>query len=318
MDELIEGLVEAAAPLRLDVYIAEQLGLLSRSQLKSRCLSVSVNGRPAKLSRLVQAADTYRLSLAALPDTSLVAEDLPLEILYEDDQIVVVNKAQGMVTHPAHGNWSGTLANALLSRLALSGAGQPARGGIVHRLDKDTSGVLIAAKTAAAQEFLSAQFRARSTGKYYLALVAGCPKASRGRIDNWLARDPADRKKFAVAAEGTGKRAVSQYLVLESAAGCSLLLLKPATGRTHQLRVHCRALGCPILGDPVYGTASRQFSGLSLLLHAAELHIVLPGSKTPKVFRAALPPHFMEALRRFGLSQPPEALPYDSFQIFAN
>jgi len=314
VDELIQGQVDIGAPIRLDVYIADHLGLLTRSQLKARSLEILVNGKCVKLSRQVQQADSYRIRLAALPDTSLVAEDLPLEILYEDDQTLVVNKAQGMVTHPAHGNWHGTLANALLGRmLAGQDSDQPARAGIVHRLDKDTSGVLIAAKTAAAQEFLSAQFRVRSTSKFYLAVVSGCPPAEAGRIDNWLARDTADRKRFALAPSGVGKRAVSDYLVLESKNGCSLLLLKPASGRTHQLRVHCRALGCPIVGDPIYGQALRQFPTATLLLHAAELRIVLPGTSVPSVFRAPLPEHFSAALRRLGLALPPSPLPYNRF-----
>jgi len=303
--ELLSGTVDSELPVRLDVYIAETLKLLSRSQLKSRCMTAAVNGRSVKLSRIIQSGDQYRIELMALAETSLVAEQLPLDIIYEDSAVIVVNKAQGMVTHPAHGNWRGTLANALLGRQSQGDqANAPQRAGIVHRLDKDTSGVIIAARNAPAQDFLAAQFRDRSTVKYYLAIVSGQAPAVQGRVDDWLARDPRERKRFAPAAEGSGKRAVSDYQVLASAAGCSLLLLRPRTGRTHQLRVHCLKLGCPILGDPIYGRPGRLLPGASLMLHAAQLSIRLPAEELLRRFEAPLPEHFLRALARLKLPVP--------------
>jgi len=301
-----EGIIGDGGPVRLDRYLADGLGLLTRSQLKARLVSASVNGKQVKASRLVKAGDRFRVELADEPDRSERAEDLPLSILYRDDEVVVVDKAQGMVTHPAHGNWSGTLANGLLGlagREAGAPGGQaPARAGIVHRLDKDTSGVIIAARSARAQEALAAQFRDRSTVKLYLAVVTGSPPAPTGRLDTWLARDPRDRKRFAVSPEGSGKRAVTDWKLLGRSGNHCLLALRPRTGRTHQLRVHCRHLGCPILGDPVYGRRDARFPEATLMLHARELRIRLPGEDEPRTFIAPLPERFMEILAKLGIS----------------
>ncbi len=301
----LEGLVRGEGERRLDRYIADELGSLSRSQLKQRCLSVRVNGRDAKLSRLVKPGDSFALALKDEEAAGDAAEELELAILYEDASVIVLNKAQGMVTHPAHGNWRGTLANGLLGLFKAqreAGAAQslaepPARAGIVHRLDKDTSGVIIAAKTAAAQEYLAAQFRDRSTAKIYLAICQGVPSAASGRIDTWLARDPRERKRFCVSADGNGKRALSEYRLLGSSGGYALLALRPRTGRTHQLRVHCRQLGCPILGDPIYGKKDKRFPEATLMLHARELAITLPGEPIARVFSAPIPEHFLRMLR---------------------
>ncbi|MBN1519630.1 MAG: RluA family pseudouridine synthase [Spirochaetales bacterium] len=298
----IEGRVDADGPMRLDRYIADVAGILTRSQLKARLEDARVNGKAAKLSREVKANDRYELSLRDEEDRADLAEDIDLSVLFENDSVIVVDKAQGMVTHPAHGNWSGTLANALLGRLTrAAGTDAPARAGIVHRLDKDTSGVIIAAKTAAAQEFLAAQFRARSTVKVYLAVVQGSPPADTGRLDTQLARDPRDRKRFAVSPEGTGKRALTEWRVLARSAGYTLLALRLYTGRTHQLRVHCRHIGCPILGDPVYGRKDARFPDATLMLHARELRIVLPGEADSRRFLAPVPDRFAEVLRRVGM-----------------
>ncbi len=301
----LEGVVEAGEGIRLDRYLSETLGALSRSQLKARSGDICVNGKPAKLSRIVERGDRYRVVLADQDSHEEGAEDLPLTVLHEDSTVIVLDKAQGMVTHPAHGNWHGTVANGLLGRFrgnAPLEGGAPARAGIVHRLDKDTSGVLIAAKTAEAQEFLCAQFRARSTRKLYLAVVQGCPAAMEGRLDTWMGRDPRDRKRFCVSEEGTGKHAVTDWKLLGSAAGYALLLLSPKTGRTHQLRVHCRHLGYPIVGDPVYGRKDKRFPEATLMLHARELRIILPGKAEPSRFVAALPERFRTMLAALGLA----------------
>ncbi|HPE90077.1 MAG TPA: RluA family pseudouridine synthase [Spirochaetia bacterium] len=299
----IRGRVEAVGPLRFDRYASEELKMLTRSQLKARFVSLSVNGKDAKLSRPVEAGDEYALELLDEEDRSSASapEDIPLSVIYEDDRVVVVDKPQGMVVHPAHGNWSGTLANALLGRFAAEGLAAPARAGIVHRLDKDTSGVLIVGKSAAAQEALAAQFRARSTVKTYLAIVKRGPSADTGRLEGWLARDPRDRKRFAPSPEGVGKRALTEWTVLARAGGYAALALGLRTGRTHQLRVHCKALGCPILGDPIYGEADRRFPGATLMLHAWELRIRLPGDDERSAFRSPAPERFEAIAAALGL-----------------
>ncbi len=299
----LEGLVRGEGDMRLDRYIADELGSLSRSQLKQRSLSVRVNGREAKLSRLVKPGDAFSVVLKDEEDAREAAEELELDILYQDAGVIVLNKAQGMVTHPAHGNWRGTLANGLLGlfKAQREADDPPARAGIVHRLDKDTSGVIIAAKTAAAQEFLAAQFRDRTARKLYLAICQGAPAAASGRVDTWLARDPRDRKRFCVSAEGSGKHALSEYRLLGVAGGYALLALRPRTGRTHQLRVHCRQLGCPILGDPIYGKKDKRFPEATLMLHARELKIALPGEAEARVFFAPIPEHFLRMLRLLSL-----------------
>lgn len=311
------GTVEAEGSLRLDRYLSEVAGLLSRSQLKSRVEAAFVNGKAAKLSKQVADGDRFVVRVKEEEGGATVAQELPLVVLYEDDEVVVVDKAQGMVTHPAHGNWSGTLANGLLWRMRARGAAAadpgdggpsqgapPARAGIVHRLDKDTSGLIIAAGTAAAQDFLAAQFRDRSARKLYLAITQGRPREDRGRVDGWLARDPRDRKRFAPSAEGVGKRAVSDWKVLASVDGYALLALSPKTGRTHQLRVHCKQLGCPILGDPIYGRKDGRFPRASLMLHAWRLAIRLPGREEPSRFEAPLPERFKAILDALGLPGP--------------
>jgi 23S rRNA pseudouridine1911/1915/1917 synthase len=311
---LTEGTVQTIDPVRFDRYIAENLKLLTRSQLKVRFVSLRVNGTSSKLSRIVEDGDRFTLEMLEEIDRSKasLAETIPLCILYENDDVIVIDKAQGMVVHPAHGNWSGTLANALLGHLEAAGTscGTPGgntlpRAGIVHRLDKDTSGVIIAGKNAAAQEFLASQFRDRTTSKVYVAIVSGRPTATTGRIDDTLARDPKDRKRWARVEDGSGKRAVTEWKIAAEANGYSLLVLKPRTGRTHQLRVHCKGMGCPIVGDPIYGKPDKRFRDATLLLHALELSILLPGAEESSVFRAPLPERFREAAVILGLDPLP-------------
>lgn len=312
---LTEGTIQTDDPVRFDRYIAESLMLLTRSQLKVRFVSLRVNGKCSKLSRMVENGDQFSLDLLEETDrsTASLPEAIPLDILYEDSDVIVIDKPQGMVVHPAHGNWSGTLANALLGHHEAASVSRgippgelPPRVGIVHRLDKDTSGVIIAGKTAAAQEFLASQFRDRTTAKTYVAVVSGRLPAPTGHIDDYLARDPKDRKRWARAEEGTGKRAVTDWNVVAEAGGYSILALRPKTGRTHQLRVHCKGMGCPIVGDPVYGRPDRRFPEATLLLHAQELRILLPGATEVSVFRAPLPERFRKVGTVLGLDPFPD------------
>jgi 23S rRNA pseudouridine1911/1915/1917 synthase len=299
---------------RADAYIAEVSGMLSRSQIKARGAAIRVNGAEAKGSRPLKEGDNIEVLWIDEASDSIEAEDIPLSTLYEDERVVVIDKAQGMVTHPGAGNRRGTLANAVLFLAQRDRAARPAdgpasaparapaaRAGIVHRLDKDTSGVIVAAKDLEAQVFLAEQFKERHTRKEYLAIVRGRPVPASGRIADRLGRDRRDRKRFASVSEG-GKAAVTDYRVLASwgsGAGGSakgelyaLLSLRPKTGRTHQLRVHMAALGTPILGDPIYGRKDGRFPDATLMLHAYRLRITLPGAQRPSVFRAPLPPRF--------------------------
>jgi 23S rRNA pseudouridine1911/1915/1917 synthase len=294
------GAVEEDIPqgFRLDRYVAEHLQLLTRSQLKNRVLAVRLNGKAVKLSRPVKAGDALELYWSLPEPVELIPEPIPLEILYEDERVVVVNKAQGMVVHPGAGNRTGTLANALLYRRLLRGGGTAGiRPGIVHRLDKDTSGVLIAAYDEEALAFLSDQFKARQVRKIYAALIRGSLKDNRGIIETRISRDSRDRKRFAVSS-GRGKTAVTGYRVVRSWGNYSLLLLRPKTGRTHQLRVHLRYLGRPILGDPIYGSPDPVFPGAGLMLHAKSLSLTLPETGELRTFRTSLPPRFRELIRR--------------------
>jgi 23S rRNA pseudouridine1911/1915/1917 synthase len=311
------GIVEEtiAVPLRLDRYVAERLSLLSRSQLKARYQTALVNGKNVKISYAVKGGDTLSLTWAESEPLDLIPEDLPLTVLYEDENVVVLNKEQGMVVHPGAGNHHGTLANALLFRRAQRGVAEtgaesataPAwRLGIVHRLDKDTSGVIIAAYNNEALAFLAEQFKSRHTRKVYAAIVQGTPAEQSGIIETFITRDRHDRKRFAVSTNSSsasgsstncGKLAVTHYRVIRSWGAYSLLLLRPKTGRTHQLRVHLRHLGHPILGDPIYGVKDSRFPAASLMLHAKSLGIVLLGERERRVFSAPLPERFLALLR---------------------
>jgi len=291
-----------AGGIRVDRYIAENLGLLSRSQIKARELQAKVNGKETKISRMVKNGDLLELAWKEAEPLNIIPENIPLDIIYEDERAVVINKAQGMVVHPGAGNRRGTLANALyyrrLERGGLSGT-EPGTGGlrpgIVHRLDKETSGVIIAAYDDDALAFLAGQFKSRSAQKTYIAIVNGIPKEKKGRIETFIARDSKDRKRFTIA--GRGKLALTYYSVIKTWRTHSLILLRPKTGRTHQLRVHLRYLGHPITGDPLYGVADDLFPGASLMLHAKKLAIIVPGEDTRRVFKAPLPERFTAMIR---------------------
>jgi 23S rRNA pseudouridine1911/1915/1917 synthase len=305
--------------LRLDRYISEQLGLLSRSQIKIRSMEAQLNGKAVKLSRIVKPGDSLDLSWADPKPADLIPEDLPLKVIYEDSRVIVVDKAQGMVVHPGAGNSGGTLANALLYRRLQRGTliqadagsggsfrrgssitvknsvgdidGKWFRPGIVHRLDKDTSGVMIAAWDEEALVFLSDQFKRRRVLKTYVAIVQGIPKEASGCIETLISRDSRNRKRFIVSSD-RGKSAITRYRVIRSWKDHSLVLLCPRTGRTHQLRVHLQYLGHPITGDPIYGFSDPDFPEASLMLHAKSLSITLPGKKSPATFKSPLPDRF--------------------------
>lgn len=300
--------------IRLDVFITERLGLFTRSQARSRVISLAVNGAPARMGRKLKLGDVVLLSYADPPAAALAPEDLPLSILFENDDVIVIDKPQGLVVHPGSGNHSGTLVNALLFHSQRLAAGFPPgdpRPGIVHRLDKETSGVIIVAKYAAVHHFLAAQFQDRTVRKRYIAVVHGRMPSERGRIETRLARDPRDRKRFACVISG-GRLAVTRYRVLRTfAAGkdtYAYVLLSPRTGRTHQLRAHMRHLGSPILGDPLYGSRDARFPDASLMLHARSLVIRLPGDAQPRTFAAPMPSRFRSILTQLQSFSPRNGL----------
>jgi 23S rRNA pseudouridine1911/1915/1917 synthase len=290
-----------AGGMRLDRYIAENLKLLSRSQIKARELKAAVNGKEIKISHIVKSGDALELLWKEAEPLNITPENIPLDILFENDRAVVINKPQGMVVHPGAGNRRGTLANALYYRRLERGNGfggnSPAgiRPGIVHRLDKETSGVIIASYDDTALAFLAGQFKSRKAKKTYIAVVKGQPPEQKGRIETCIARDPKDRKRFTVSTRG--KAALTLYRVITTWRSHSLVLLRPKTGRTHQLRVHLRYLGHPVTGDPLYGFTDPLFPSATLMLHARSLAIVLPDEEKERLFKAPLPERFTEMIR---------------------
>ena len=291
---------------RLDRALAAAVPTLSRERLKALISSGEVSGpqgRPVRDPSAKAVAGTYQVAVPEPKPAHNEAQAIDLEIVHEDEHLLVVDKPAGLVVHPAAGNADGTLVNALLHHCAgrLSGIGGVARPGIVHRIDKDTSGLLVVAKTDVAHEGLAAQFARHSIHRLYLAIVAGLPNPMSGAIDAPLARSSANRKKMAIVAEGRGKRAVTRYRVVTPLRDASLTECRLETGRTHQVRVHMASIGHPLLGDPVYGRnrASHRDLLKSLnfhrqALHAAELGFVHPVSKQNLSFKSALPSDIQE------------------------
>jgi 23S rRNA pseudouridine1911/1915/1917 synthase len=276
---------------------------MTRSQIKARKARLFVRGKEIKISTRLKVGDPVEIRWIPEPQHSFEPENLNVHIVFEDKNVIVFDKEQGMVTHPAHGHWQGTLANAALwLAKERHSPGEPPRGGIVHRLDKDTSGIIIVALTVEAHAHLAQQFKIHAARKEYFAIVRGFPPNEAGRIENLLARDPNDRKKFSVT-QNLGKHSITDYKVISTytiAGGgkYAFLALYPRTGRTHQLRVHLSTLGCPILGDPIYGKKDRYFPEATLMLHARRLKILLPREKEPRVFRAELPQRYKDFFER--------------------
>jgi len=280
---------------RIDKYIADFYNGLTRSQLKARNTDVFINNKPVKLSRIVNNGDLIKIEYDSVPESDMKAENIELDIIYEDENIAVINKTQGMVVHPAPGNPNGTLANALLyhfENYIKVTEEDEIRPGIVHRLDKDTSGIIITAKNIKTHEFLSEQFRLKKAKKKYLAAVKGKMHTTSGTIETNLTRDTKNRKRFAVSTSSDkGKHALTHYRVLKEYRDASLVALELETGRTHQLRVHMQHIGCPIIGDPVYSRKITRYNDFTLMLHAYTLEIEIPLYGLKKFF-APLPVRF--------------------------
>lgn len=279
--------------LRLDQYIIKNLAVsVSRSRIQRliKTKQIFVNQKAQKAHYKVKQNDVVRIDIPAVSPPKVKPEKIPLEIVFEDDDILIINKPTGMITHPATGNYSHTLVNALLNYgCQLSTLNGPLRPGIVHRLDKDTSGLLVIAKNDFAHEKLAQQFRQHTVMRKYAALVRGRVAQDQGVIDYPLARHPQDRKKIAVSFLKNSKPALTRYEVLKRYIGVSLLELTPHTGRTHQLRVHLKFLGHPILGDARYGRAA-EFPRLAL--HAKVLGFHHPRTEKFVEFSSRLPECF--------------------------
>lgn len=284
--------------VRADKFVSDYAGLFPRSKAKDRLTALRINGQPAKPSKRVAYGDLIEVTYNDPSPPAYLPEPVDFGVLYEDADVVVVNKPQGTVVHPGAGNWSGTLVQGLLYRsssLRESFPGDPVRPGIVHRLDKDTSGVMVTAKHEAAMDYLSAQFREGTVRKKYYAVVKGCIDQPSGRVETCIVRDRRNRKRFEVS-RSRGKHAVTEYRVLSRGDGYSFVAVTPRTGRTHQIRVHMKSIGHPILGDPIYGRPHARFPEVTLMLHAYSLDVALPTDGRRHVFRAPLPERFSTIL----------------------
>ena len=287
------------AGVRLDAFLSAD-GALTRSQA-ARLIAegrVRVNGKPAAKSARLSGGETVTVDVPQLRETALPPQDIPLDVVYEDDDVIVVNKPTGLVVHPAPGHPDGTLVNALLHHCgdSLSGIGGELRPGIVHRIDRDTSGLIIAAKNDAAHLALSAQLKDHSLSRTYECLVTGNMKQDSGTVDAPIGRSSADRKKMAVVP--TGRRAVTHWEVVARYPGVTHLRCRLETGRTHQIRVHMAYIGHPILGDTVYG-AKKPVPGLTgQCLHATGLRFIHPRTGEPVELHCPLPPEFTAMLQK--------------------
>jgi 23S rRNA pseudouridine1911/1915/1917 synthase len=285
--------VPSGEDLRVDKFLAEQLPDVSRSQIKNliETGNVTLDGiLVEKAGAKAKTGSIVRIDVPVDDSDGLVPEDIPLDILYEDDQVIVINKSSGMVVHPGAGNQSGTVVNALLAYYPpVRSVGEADRPGVVHRLDKETSGVLILAKAQKAYKWLVKEFKSREMDKAYLALVDGQPPTTTGRIEAPIIRDPNVRTRMAVGLRGQGKAAVTEYFTLENFENHTYLEAHPITGRTHQIRVHLSYLGTPVVGDSLYGRRKPSLELDRFFLHARMLSIRLPGNRSRQTFEAPLP-----------------------------
>jgi 23S rRNA pseudouridine1911/1915/1917 synthase len=299
-DRIINLVFEKQGHERLDKYLTESLPEFSRSRIQGLIANglVDVNGLAAKKAgQALESGSRLTVRIPPPVPADLIAEDIPLDIVFENEDLIVVNKPAGMVVHPAAGHPSGTLVNAVLGYDPdIEGIGGEERPGVVHRLDKETSGLILLAKNERAHRWLQDQFRLRKVEKTYLALVDGKPPTPTGRVEAFIGRDPKHRKRMAVVSEKKGREAISEYKTLEIFKSHTLLEFHPLTGRTHQIRLHCAFLKCPIVGDGVYGRKNHSVEIKRHFLHAHRLKIVLPGDLKPRVFEAALPEDLEQVL----------------------
>lgn len=304
---LVVGVGES--PMRLDVYVANHTDRISRSTLSEKETIILLNGKPQKKSKIVRQGDAITIIYQETFFCGIAGEDIPLKVLYEDEDMLIIDKDQGMVVHPGHGNMEHTVVNALVHRYgdqfcdslqdgedeedALDLGSPAVRPGIVHRLDKDTSGVLVIARNRLAHRELSDQFKKRSTKKIYIALVKGVFSKKRGTIEKHLKRDPKDRKKFTTCEDTEGRSAKTEWEVLRQFPRFALVRITLHTGRTHQIRVHMSKAGHPIIGDVIYG----KEDGTTLMLHAMLLEVESPSTGRRIRCRAPMPERFITYMK---------------------
>lgn len=284
---------------RIDKYISEKLEITrSRVQKLIDDEMITINGNVAKSSSKVEEGQILTVEIPELKPLEVEPEDIELDILYDDDDVIVVNKPKGMVVHPANGNYTGTLVNAIMARYKdnLSGINGVIRPGIVHRIDKDTSGVLVIAKNDNAHLKLAEQLKEHSMTRVYVAVVRGILKNKVGTINAPIGRNPKDRKKMGVVANG--KHAVTHYTVIKELDDCSVIEVKLETGRTHQIRVHMSYIGHPLLGDEVYSNGKNKYGFKGQALHAKILGFIHPSTGCYMEFSSSLPEEFQKLLAK--------------------
>jgi len=286
--------------IRLDKLLAQELEGFSRSYIQKIISAggVSSDGHPLyKKAEKISPGTEIEVVIPPAEESELVPEEIPLDILFEDSDCVVVNKAAGMVVHPSLGHNTGTLVQAVLAYAPeIEGVGGVKRPGLVHRLDQDTSGVIILAKNDRAHQHFQDQFKDRQVGKVYLALVDGRPPSPTGRVEVAIGRDPKFRQRMAAVQNREGKKATSEFFTLEEFSKHTLLKVSILTGRTHQIRVHLDFLGCPVVGDKNYGRKKPSLDISRQFLHAYQLKISLPGEEEQRTFEAPLPDDLKDVL----------------------
>ncbi|WIV10792.1 RluA family pseudouridine synthase [Proteiniborus sp. MB09-C3] len=296
--ELLEIFVNGEDNERLDIYLSQELNDVSRSYIQKLIKEglVKVNDKVVKAKCIVSEGDYIQVHLPEPKKLEIEPENIPIDIVYEDGDVAIVNKPQGMVVHPAPGNYSGTLVNALLYHLnSLSNINGIIRPGIVHRIDKDTSGLLMVAKNNLAHEELSKQLKAHTINRIYNALVDGNIKEEKGTVDAPIGRHPVDRKKMTVT-DINSREAVTHFKVLERFGQYTLIEAKLKTGRTHQIRVHMSFINHAVTGDPVYGGKNQRFKTNGQLLHAKTIGFIHPRTREYLEFDSSLPEHFTNVL----------------------
>jgi 23S rRNA pseudouridine1911/1915/1917 synthase len=300
-DSVMSFTCEETEAGRLDKFLTGRLPEYSRSRIQGliRDGFIHVDDRQVvKTGYTLAAGQQVEVRIPATQPSDLVAEDIPLDILFENSDLMVINKPAGMVVHPAAGHSAGTLINAALAHDPdIEGIGGEQRPGVVHRLDKDTSGLILLAKNDHAHHWLQEQFRLRKVVKVYLALVDGKPPTPKGRIEAPVGRDPDHRQRMAVVPTDKGREAISEYFTRESFLHHTLLEVHPFTGRTHQIRVHLAFIGCPVAADTRYGLRKPSVNLERQFLHAGQLTVTLPGEAEPRTFEAPLPEELESVLK---------------------
>lgn len=302
MEEYIFYCEDCDEGKRIDVFLSSETDL-TRNRLQGLIEKglITVNGAAKAKNYRLKAGDYIKVNIPEVKEAEILAEDIPLDILYEDGDVIVVNKPQGMVVHPATGHFSGTLVNGLMYHCkdGLSGINGVMRPGIVHRIDRDTSGVLVAAKNDTAHNFLAEQLSSHCMTREYIGVVHNSLKGEEGTVDTLIGRHPTDRKKMAVLKTG-GRRAITHYKDICNKRNFSLAAFRLETGRTHQIRVHMAYIGHPLLGDMVYGPSKCPYRLNGQTLHAALLGFIHPTTKEYMEFRAELPEYFKNIIKNIG------------------